>query len=142
MPARCQVPLVWVVSFPQQFYKYTTPLITLKWICRFYMNCLLPEIASPRYTIRNDKKDIREPQYILDAIDAKKKRDEEKARQAKERANLREEKAKARQTKEQERSKQQEQRLKEREKRASEKAQQLQQSLGERQAKRRKISNE
>ena len=78
------------------------------------MNCLLPEIASPRYTIRNDKKDIREPQYIFDAIDAKKKRDE-KAQQAKERANLREEKAKEQQRKEQERSKQQKQRCKERE---------------------------
>ena len=50
------------------------------------MNCLLPEIAMKRYLARREINDIREPQYILDAQEAKKQREIETAQRARDRA--------------------------------------------------------
>ena len=50
------------------------------------MNCLLPEIAMKRYLRRKEVKDMKDPQYILDAQEAKKQRDAEKEQRARDRA--------------------------------------------------------
>lgn len=36
-------------------------------LVRFYMECLLPEILEPQFVRRNDKKDIKDPDYIKQA---------------------------------------------------------------------------
>jgi hypothetical protein len=51
------------VKRDESFYAQMEPKLV-----KFFMGCMLPEIVSPMYPRQKEKKDIREPQYILDAM--------------------------------------------------------------------------
>ncbi|XP_034233027.1 uncharacterized protein LOC117640566 [Thrips palmi] len=65
-------------------------------LSEFYLECLLPEIASPRYVLRERVDDIREPQSILDAIRENELAKEQKAQELERRKREREEKRRQR----------------------------------------------